>query len=137
MCNTCFYSFQRPYNDLGLMGSTSSATSTEPAAKKAAAASHHIHHSPTKGLYDGMDTSHSSSYGLYSSSLSSSKLGLALPNPAPEIEMAAPQVPQMAPPSAMPPISHELQFEDPDEPRKKKYAKEAWPGKKPTPSLLG
>ena len=28
------------------------------------------------------------------------------------------------------------QFEDPDEPKKKKYAKEAWPGKKPTPSLL-
>lgn len=25
---------------------------------------------------------------------------------------------------------------DPDEPKKKKYAKEAWPGKKPTPSLL-
>ena len=29
-----------------------------------------------------------------------------------------------------------IQFEDPDEPKKKKYAKEAWPGKKPTPSLL-
>ena len=28
------------------------------------------------------------------------------------------------------------QFEDPDEPKRKKYAKEAWPGKKPTPSLL-
>ena len=30
-----------------------------------------------------------------------------------------------------------VQFEDEDEPKKKKYAKEAWPGKKPTPSLLG
>ena len=30
----------------------------------------------------------------------------------------------------------EAQFEDPDEPKKKKYAKEAWPGKKPVPSLL-
>ena len=30
----------------------------------------------------------------------------------------------------------EAQFEDPDEPKKKKYAKEAWPGRKQTPSLL-
>ena len=69
-----------------------------------------------------------------SSSLFSSKLGLPLPNPAPDIDMEPPSV-VMPPPSI--PIAVEQTIEDPDEPKKKKYAKEAWPGKKPTPSLLG
>lgn len=53
-----------------------------------------------------------------------------LPNPAPEVDMAPPTVVMTNPQSL------EAQFEDPDEPRKKKYAKEAWPGKKPTASFL-
>ena len=50
--------------------------------------------------------------------------------------MAAPVVLPTAAPSAASAAHLEAQFEDPDEPKKKKYAKEAWPGKKPTPSLL-
>ena len=95
--------------------------------------------SPTKmgvGLYD--DLTPTSGSGLFASSLST-KLGLPLPNPAPDIDMMAP------PTVVLPPASNlsasvaanlEAQFEDPDEPKKKKYAKEAWPGKKPVPSLL-
>lgn len=66
------------------------------------------------------------------------KLGLHLPNPAPEIEPADSQTAQPAPvptvahPNAPPAIEANL----PPEPKKKKYAKEAWPGKKPVPSLL-
>lgn len=97
--------------------------------------------SPTKmGLYDDLATSPISiGGGLFASSLSS-KLGLPLPNPAPDIDMAAP--PMLPPPanlsaSAAANLANlEAQFEDPDEPKKKKYAKEAWPGKKPVPSLL-
>lgn len=65
---------------------------------------------------------------LFPSSLSG-KLGLCLPNPAPDVELAAAavQVP-VAPTSVV--------MELIPEPRKKKYAKEAWPGKKPLPSLL-
>ena len=51
--------------------------------------------------------------------------------------MAAPPVlPPTANLSASVAANLEAQFEDPDEPKKKKYAKEAWPGKKPVPSLL-
>ena len=69
-------------------------------------------------------------------------MGIPLPNPAPEIEIA-PSPPKAAAPTGginMGVPSNTgvdgIQFEDPDEPKKKKYAKEAWPGKKPTPSLL-
>ncbi|KAF9423384.1 hypothetical protein HW555_001193 [Spodoptera exigua] len=47
-------------------------------------------------------------------SLIGARLGLSLPNPAPDVELEAPEE---AGPSS--------------EPRKKKYAKEAWPGRKP------
>lgn len=62
-----------------------------------------------------------------------SRLGIALPNPAPEVEMAPNQMQLEV--SHVPEIpnsteSHAL------EPKKKKYAKEAWPGKKPLPTLL-
>ena len=74
-------------------------------------------------------------------------MGIPLPNPAPDIDIAPP-APEMVIPiggmgiGATASISNVSgmdvnQFEDPDEPKKKKYAKEAWPGKKPTPSLLG
>lgn len=66
--------------------------------------------------------------GMYSSL--SSKLGMVLPNPAPDVDMeqSYSQVTNMAPQQV--PVSDTL------EPKKKKYAKEAWPGKKLTQSLL-
>ena len=83
---------------------------------------------------------------LYVSSLST-KLGIPLPNPAPDIEIAPPGLESTLPSGGMgigatvntTGMSNleGVQFEDEDEPKKKKYAKEAWPGKKPTPSLLG
>lgn len=63
-----------------------------------------------------------------------SRLGITLPNPAPEVEMTPNQMPTEMPqvqehlPAATEPRSME--------PKKKKYAKEAWPGKKPIPTLL-
>lgn len=62
-------------------------------------------------------------------------LPLPFPNPAPEVDLA--------PEAHQPPVTlNPLPVTGPylpdgyNEPRKKKYAKEAWPGKKPTPSLL-
>ncbi|XP_051519229.1 nuclear inhibitor of protein phosphatase 1-like [Myxocyprinus asiaticus] len=60
---------------------------------------------------------------------------LPFPNPAPEVNLSPTTVqpPAMLNPTPAPgPYSAEPL----NEPRKKKYAKEAWPGKKPTPSLL-
>jgi len=87
-----------------------------------------------------------------SSSLMSAKLGISLPNPAPEIDMApstaAAQQQQLQQPLSIPHPSFaptaaapaadgaEEEPDDPNAPKKKKYAKEAWPGKKPAPSLL-
>lgn len=77
---------------------------------------------------------HSHVIPLFSPSLSA-KLGLHLPNPAPDVDLL--------PPVEAPPITttllHPRAVVDtniPPEPKKKKYAKEAWPGKKPAPSLL-
>ncbi|XP_056640074.1 nuclear inhibitor of protein phosphatase 1 [Diorhabda sublineata] len=70
----------------------------------------------------------SGNLGMYSSL--SSRLGIVLPNPAPEIDMGhsfannTPFVPQ------------QVQAADSMEPKKKKYAKEAWPGKKSVQTLL-
>uniref|UniRef100_A0A671PGB1 Nuclear inhibitor of protein phosphatase 1 n=2 Tax=Sinocyclocheilus anshuiensis TaxID=1608454 RepID=A0A671PGB1_9TELE len=62
-------------------------------------------------------------------------LPLPLPNPAPDVDLAqeAPPAPLVLNPTPLPGpyVSDPL-----SEPRKKKYAKEAWPGKKPMPSLL-
>ena len=60
-----------------------------------------------------------------------SRLGIGLPNPAPEVEMLPNQI-QVEPLN----ISDVRNSTDPIEPKKKKYAKEAWPGKKPIPTLL-
>ncbi|XP_063614716.1 LOW QUALITY PROTEIN: nuclear inhibitor of protein phosphatase 1-like [Penaeus indicus] len=78
---------------------------------------------------------HGGSHHSMFSSLLSSKLGLPLPNPAPEVSV---DMVELAPPEPVAPeVPAHLQVAvDPDEPKKKKYAKEAWPGKKPTPSLL-
>ena len=101
-----------------------------------------------EGLYGGLppelsESSHShlqsTSSGLLSSTLAS-KLGLPLmPNPAPDVDLSIPEEPAPVvsrlnvefshpPPGVSEPSSNE--------PKRKKYAKEAWPGKKPGPSLL-
>lgn len=66
--------------------------------------------------------------GMYSSL--SSKLGMTLPNPAPDVDMEQSYAQNAA---FVPP---QVQVTDSMEPKKKKYAKEAWPGKKPIQSLL-
>ncbi|KAK1794637.1 hypothetical protein P4O66_001353 [Electrophorus voltai] len=60
--------------------------------------------------------------------------GLPLLNPAPEMELA-PEPPQLPVTHNPTPVLGPYAPESLSEPRKK-YAKEAWPGKKPTPSLL-
>lgn len=81
-------------------------------------------------LYDNMpaeQASSSSTSSVQFSSAMASRLGLTLPNPAPDVDyFSPPQVPAQAP----------VQQQADSEPKKKKYAKEAWPGKKPTPTLL-
>lgn len=99
-------------------------------------------------LYDDLPDVHNSSMpqpaGLIFSTMS--KLGLSVPNPAPEVDMEDnPFVTPLVPPGgvrvdgslgpAM--IGPEMEAESGLGPKKKKYAKEAWPGKKPAlPSLL-
>lgn len=60
---------------------------------------------------------------------------LPFPNPAPEVDVSPTTV---QPPAMLNPTPAPGPYlaEPLNEPRKKKYAKEAWPGKKPTPSLL-
>ncbi|XP_043462971.1 nuclear inhibitor of protein phosphatase 1 [Leptopilina heterotoma] len=62
-----------------------------------------------------------------------SRLGIALPNPAPEVEMTQNQIQIETTNITEMPGSVEGHAM---EPKKKKYAKEAWPGKKPLPTLL-
>ncbi|XP_063542475.1 nuclear inhibitor of protein phosphatase 1 [Cydia strobilella] len=62
-------------------------------------------------------------------SLIGARLGLSLPNPAPDVELEGPE-PQH---HAQPPQPHAGAEESgpSNEPKRKKYAKEAWPGRKP------
>jgi len=83
------------------------------------------------GLYDDVET------GVFSTTLSSS-LGLSLPNPAPDIDMG---VTSTGPPSNATSGTKgdkrphgEIIDTDENLPKKKKYAKEAWPGRKPGPA---
>lgn len=70
----------------------------------------------------------------YSTTLSSS-LGLSLPNPAPTVELQATDDGIMTSPNFRGEKRPHGEIVDIDEsiPRKKKYAKEAWPGRKPGP----
>lgn len=63
-----------------------------------------------------------------------SRLGIALPNPAPEVEITPSEM-QIEPIHIQQVAEGSLET-NPLEPKKKKYAKEAWPGKKPMPTLL-
>lgn len=88
--------------------------------------------STVPGLYQDLPppdiSTTSSSMSIYSSL--SSRLGMVLPNPAPDVDMGQgfTQPTPFVPPAA--------NVADSLEPKKKKYAKEAWPGKKPAPTLL-
>ncbi|KAL3287511.1 hypothetical protein HHI36_001980 [Cryptolaemus montrouzieri] len=84
-------------------------------------------HSTPIGLYNDLPPeTHSANMNIYSSL--STRLGMVLPNPAPDVEMGQP--------NPMPFVPQQVQNTDSSEPKKKKYAKEAWPGKKPTQTLL-
>lgn len=70
-----------------------------------------------------------------------SKLGLLLPNPAPEVTPNSeaeptPVIPFGVGQTTSPNKLDDSIDNDPNEPRKKKYAKEAWPGRKPLLSGL-
>ena len=94
----------------------------------------HYRHGP-HGLYDD---SHEPNAAVGSSFSIAAKLGLKMPNLAPEVEVdprpVAPPVRVNTAPTVGFPM--EVESSNPLEPKKKKYAKEAWPGKKPMPSLL-
>jgi len=93
------------------------------------------HFVPRVSLYDDLpvdDQIHSSVATPFFTSLST-KLGLPLPNPAPEIET---NMEEDEYPHVMNTMPTPLQMESSDEPKKKKYAKEAWPGKKHGPTNL-
>ncbi|CAL1278267.1 unnamed protein product [Larinioides sclopetarius] len=80
------------------------------------------------------DSGHGTMSTLFTPSLSV-KLGLHLPNPAPDIDLEQTEVvPDYTVTIPNPTVPNESNISQ--EPKKKKYAKEAWPGKKPTPSLL-
>jgi nuclear inhibitor of protein phosphatase 1 len=99
------------------------------------AVKHYIPRSTSVSLYDDLPNSYGSVSTPFFTTLSS-KLDLPLPNPAPDIEPAdephqPPQIKQPVPQPPLPPTDLS------DEPKKKKYAKEAWPGKKQgNPNLL-
>ncbi|KAJ8683665.1 hypothetical protein QAD02_019457 [Eretmocerus hayati] len=88
------------------------------------------HDLPAEQFPSSPSSSHPFNIGLTSLT---SRLGIALPNPAPEVEMTANQMQTES--------VHVSEVQGPAEahslePKKKKYAKEAWPGKKPMPTLL-
>lgn len=90
-----------------------------------------LHH-PQHDLYTDLPAETQTSSGvsnmssIYSSL--SSRLGVGLPNPAPDVDMGLP--------TPAPFVPQQVQVADSMEPKKKKYAKEAWPGKKPIQTLL-
>jgi len=117
---------KRPRNDMGI------SNDTENSSKHRITQAQQFTAPAKVDLYDDLPAIGTSS--LFASSLST-KLGLPLPNPAPDIDFAVPvALPTSAATNSA--AHFEAQFEDPDEPKKKKYAKEAWPGRKQTPSLL-
>lgn len=94
----------------------------------------HQQHASTPDLYNDLPPeSHSASSGSGNMSIYStlsSRLGMVLPNPAPDVDIGQNF------PNPTPFVPPQVQTSDSMEPRKKKYAKEAWPGKKPIQTLL-
>lgn len=97
------------------------------------------HYSYQTSLYGDLEVTHTGSAsvsGSFGSFSIASKLGLKMPNLAPEVDASPPVMPSLAPLPPAPTVFNQEVDVNPLEPKKKKYAKEAWPGKKPTPSLL-
>jgi nuclear inhibitor of protein phosphatase 1 len=87
-------------------------------------------------LYQGIDDGEQSNENRSSSSFDmdiGSKLGLMLPNPAPDVNMNAPASTSNSGgfPNKVTPKATFEKMDTEDEPKKKKYAKEQWPGRKP------
>ncbi|XP_072391835.1 nuclear inhibitor of protein phosphatase 1 isoform X1 [Diabrotica undecimpunctata] len=92
----------------------------------------HQHHTSAPDLYTDLPpethSSGASTMGIYSAL--NSRLGMVLPNPAPEVDMGQSFT------NPTPFVPQQVQVSDTMEPKKKKYAKEAWPGKKSVQTLL-
>ena len=84
------------------------------------------------GLYDEPSESMGPGVGSIAA-----KLGLKMPNLAPDLEESEPVMQPSLPEVNPNPVRENPEAQNPPEPKKKKYAKEAWPGKKPTHSLFG
>lgn len=103
----------------------------------------HMHSAASTQLYQDLPPEQFSTTGVSNNAFSvaltslTSRLGIGLPNPAPEVEMI-PNRMQMEPVriAEVPSSTSAAEANPTTEPKKKKYAKEAWPGKKPIPSLL-
>ncbi|XP_059160702.1 nuclear inhibitor of protein phosphatase 1-like [Physella acuta] len=90
------------------------------------------HQHTTHGLYGDLPSVGSGS--MLANPLSiAAKLGLPVPNLAPDVDFESHAPAPIQPPTIPLPGVEE---QGPKEPKKKKYAKEAWPGKKPTHNLL-
>lgn len=124
--------FKMDVNAMGL--------STSPSSSKILLA----HSTTVPSLYHGIDSDHSgdgrNAIGSFDMDTSPSglttKLGIILPNPAPDVNpvSSTPSSALMPPPiyNNMAPKSVKIREPElPDEPKKKKYAKEQWPGRKP------
>ncbi|XP_073471637.1 nuclear inhibitor of protein phosphatase 1 [Aquarana catesbeiana] len=86
------------------------------------------------GLYVGLPPAHSEGGGQAPGSHGTALIGgMLFPNLAPEVDLT-PTTPTTAPITVAPTASSFV-AEAVNEPKKKKYAKEAWPGKKPTPLI--
>ncbi|KAG8451180.1 hypothetical protein GDO86_003438 [Hymenochirus boettgeri] len=87
------------------------------------------------GLYGGLPPTHAEGGAQTAGGHGTALMGgMPFPNLAPEVDLA-PATPTVVPITVAPTPSS-FAAEAVNEPKKKKYAKEAWPGKKPTPSLL-
>ncbi|XP_041436856.1 protein phosphatase 1 regulatory subunit 8 L homeolog isoform X1 [Xenopus laevis] len=89
----------------------------------------------TGGLYGGLPPTHAEGGAQTAGGHGTALMGgMPFPNLAPEVDLA-PTTATVAP-ITVAPAPTSFTAEAVNEPKKKKYAKEAWPGKKPTPSLL-
>ncbi|MGH0157794.1 UNVERIFIED_CONTAM: hypothetical protein FKN15_034328, partial [Acipenser sinensis] len=92
------------------------------------------------GLYGDLPpTSHEAgghSHGAHGGATILGGLPMPFPNLAPDVDLTPASVPPTVALNPTPTPGAGFPSESLNEPKKKKYAKEAWPGKKPTPSLL-
>lgn len=87
-------------------------------------------------LYQGLPPTNQTASHESDIAFKGSKLGISLPNPAPDVLPITSSISNVAKLMTSNSVSIAMQSEEnmDDVPKKKKYAKEAWPGRKP---LLG